>query len=357
MYKLWTGLVLIGVIFLVGCNKPTPPVPEVRPVRTVTVQRSAGGEPVSLTGQIRAQDQASLAFRVDGRLIERRVNVGNAVKPGQVIGRLDPQLQQNALRQAQANVSAAQGQLTQARNTFHRQKELLSQGFTTQTQFDQAQQALQTAEAQADSTQAQLRNAQEQLSYTELLADAGGTVTAVGAEPGEVVRAGQMIVQVARQGGRDAVFDVPAQLIRSAPRDPLVEIALTDDPTVKTTGRVREEAPLADPTTRTFQVKVGLIDPPAAMRLGATVTGRIRLAAPEGVEIPASALTEANGRPAVWIVDPQTQTVSLRHIEVLRHDPASVVVSQGLAAGEVVVTAGVQVLRPGQKVRLLEGAS
>jgi RND family efflux transporter MFP subunit len=119
---------------------------------------------------------------------------------------------------------------------------------------------------------------------------------------------------------------------------------------------VREEAPLADPTTRTFQVKVGLTDPPAAMRLGATVTGRIRLAAPEGVEIPASALTEANGRPAVWIVDPQTQTVSLRNIEVLRHDPASLVVSQGLAPGEVVVTAGVQVLRPGQKVRLLGGA-
>jgi len=357
MYKLWTGLVLIGVIFLVGCNQPTPPAPEVRPVRTVTVQRRAGGEPVSLTGQIRAQDQASLAFRVDGRLLERRVDVGNAVKPGQVIGKLDPLIQQNALRQAQANVSAAQGQLTQARHTFHRQQELVSKGFTTQTQFDQAQQDLQTAEAQVDSTQAQLRNAQEQLSYTELLADAGGTVTAVGAEPGEVVRAGQRIVQVARQGGRDAVFDVPAQLIRSGPRDPLVEIALTEDPTVKTTGRVREVAPQADPTTRTFPVKVGLTDPPAAMRLGATVTGRIRLAAPEGVEIPASALTEANGRPAVWIVDPQTQTVSLRNIEVLRYDPASLVVSQGLAPGEVVVTAGAHVLRPGQKVRLLGGAS
>ena len=142
-----------------------------------------------------------------------------------------------------------------------------------------------------------MRIAQEQLSYTVLSADAPGAVTAVGAEPGEVVHAGQMVVQLARQGGRDAVFDVPEQLMRTGPRDPVVEIALTNDPQVKATGRVREVSPQADPATRTFQVKVGIIDPPEAMRLGATVTGRITLSAPPGVEVPASALTEANGRP------------------------------------------------------------
>jgi len=357
MVKHWIVAASVLAAILTGCQEPAPSAPDVRPVRTVTVQRSAGGEPVSLTGQIRAQDEVSLAFRLDGRLIERRVNVGDTIKPGQVIGRLDPQIQQNALRQAQASVSAAQGQLTQARNTFNRQQELLNKGFTTRAQFDQAQQALQSAQAQVDSAQAQLHNTQEQLSYTELQADAAGTVTATGAEPGEVVRAGQMIAQVARQGGRDAVFDVPAQLIRTAPRDPVVDIALTDDSTVKTTGRVREVAPQADPATRTFQVKVGLTDPPSAMRLGATVVGRIQLAAPPGVEIPASALTEANKRPAVWVVDSQSQTVSLRNVDILRQDPASVVVSHGLETGEIVVTAGVQVLRPGQKVRLLGGAS
>ena len=124
-----------------------------------------------------------------------------------------------------------------------------------------------------------------------------GAVTAVGAEPGEVVHAGQMVVQVARQGGRDAVFDVPEQLMRTGPRDPVVEIALTNDPQVKATGRVREVSPQADPATRTFQVKVGIADPPEAMRLGATVTGRITLSAPSGVEIPASALTEDRRRP------------------------------------------------------------
>ncbi len=342
---------------LAGCQEHAPPEPGIRPVRTITVERSAEGPPVTLTGHVRAQDQASLAFRLDGRLLERRVSVGDTVQPGQVVGKLDPQIQQNSLRQAQAGLSAAQAQLTQARNAFRRQQELLKNGWTTSANFDQAQQALESAEAQVDSSRAQLRNAQEMLSYTDLLADSAGTVTATGAEPGEVVRAGQMVVQVARQGGRDAVFDAPSHLIRTAPRDPLVEIALADDPGVTATGRVREVAPQADPTTRTYQVKVGLINPPEAMRLGATVSGRIRLSAPEGVDVPASALTESNGRPAVWVFDPKSQTVSLRSVEIVQHDPASVVVSRGLEAGDVVVTAGAQVLRPGQKVRRLEAAS
>ena len=169
-----------------------------------------------------------------------------------------------------------------------------------------------------------------------------------------MVHAGQMIVQLARQGGRDAVFDVPEQLIRNGPpQDPQVDIALTNDPQVKATGRVREISPQADAATRTFQVKVGITDPPAAMKLGDTVVGRIRLTAPPGVEVPASALTETGGRPAVWVVDPQSKTVSLRNVEVLRYDPAAIVISQGLETGEFVVTAGVQTLRPGQKVRLL----
>jgi membrane fusion protein, multidrug efflux system len=348
---------LAVAMLLAGCQEPAPPPPEARPVRTVTVERRAGGEPVSLTGQIRAQDEVSLAFRIDGRMLERRVNIGDRVRAGQLVARLDPLIQQNAFRSAQANLSAAQGQLTEARNTFERQQALVEKGFTTRARFDQAQQALQTAQANVDSTQAQLRNAQEQLGYTDLYVDADGTVTDKGAEPGEVVRAGQMIVKVARQGGRDAVFDVPAQLIRTGPRDPVVQIALTEDPSVRTTGRVREVAPQADPTTRTFQVKVGLTKPPEAMRLGATVTGTIQLGSAPVIEVPASALTEASGRPAVWVVDPTSQTVALRNIDVARYEPSSVVVSQGLEAGEIVVTAGVHALRPGQKVRLLGATS
>jgi membrane fusion protein, multidrug efflux system len=341
------------VATVTGCDKPAPPTSQARPVRTVTVERGAEGETVSLTGHIRAKDQASLAFRLDGRMIERPVNVGEVLKAGQVVARLDPQIQKNGLNTAQANLASVEAQLREARITFWRQQELLKDGWTSRAKFDEAEHKLQTIQAQVDAAQAQVRIAEEQLSYTVLSADAPGAVTAKGAEPGEVVHAGQMIVELAREGGRDAVFDVPEQLIRTGPRDPLVEIALTNDPQVKATGSVREVAPEADSATRTWRVKVGIIDPPQGMELGSTVTGRIKLAAPPGVEVPASALTQANGRPAVWVVDPHNKTVSLREVDILRHDPATVVISQGLETGDLVVTAGVQTLRPGQKVELL----
>ena len=350
-------LILIVAVTLAGCGEEVSRAPEPRPVRAVIVQHHAEGEPVSLTGQIHAEDQTDLAFRINGRMIERRVNVGDVLSAGEVIARLDEQNQQNMLRSAEANLSSAEAARVQARLTFKRQQQLLKDGWTPRARFDEAEQALRTTEAQVDSAHAQLRIAQDQLSYTVLLADGPGTVTAVGAEAGEVVSAGQMVVQLARQGGLDAVFDVPEQLIRTGPRDPAVEIALANDAEVKATGRVREVAPQADSETRTFQVKVGIIDPPEGMRLGATVTGRIKLSAPPGVEVPASALTEAEGRPAVWVVDPQSETVSLRHVDVVRYDPASVVISKGLETGEIVVIAGVQSLRPGQTVRLLEAGS
>lgn len=339
-----------------SCDKPAPTASPVRPVRATTVEPSTEGETISLTGQVRAKDQVNLAFRLDGRMIERPVNVGDVLTAGQVVARLDPQNQQNALTSAQANLTSAEAALTQAGLTFTRQQDLIKGGWTTRAKFDEAQQAFLSAQAQVDSAQAQVRIAQDQLSYTVLSADAPGAVTAVGAEPGEVVHAGQMVVQLAQEGGRDAVFDVPEELIRTGPRDPLVELALSNDPQVKATGRVREVSPQADSATRTFRVKVGIINPPEAMQLGSTLTGRIKLAPPPGAQVPASALTETNGRPAVWVVDPHSQTVSLRNVDVLRYDPASVVVSQGLESGEVVVTAGVQTLHPGQKVRLLGAA-
>jgi RND family efflux transporter MFP subunit len=352
---LWVMLLLAAAIAgLPACHKEAEvSVPEVRPVRTITVAKQPGGETVMLTGHIEAENEAALGFRISGRMIERSVNVGDRVQPGQVLARLDPQDERNGLRSAQANLAAAQGQLTQALNNFERQRRLQERGVISRAEFDHAQEALQTAQARVDDAEAQLKLAGDRLSFTELKADAAGSVTARGAEPGEVVQAGQMIVRIARQDGRDAVFDVPAQLLRSAPPDAEISVHLTEDPTVTAVGRVREVGEQADPVTRTFQVKVGLTDPPPAMRLGSTVTGSVQLNSAPVITIPASALARVNQRPAVWVVDPSNSTVSLRNIEVLRYDPGAIVVSHGLATGDIVVTAGVQALHPGQKVRLL----
>lgn len=355
--RFWTVMSLATLILtaasVAGCSKKVARTPDPRPVRTVTVESQADGETVSFTGQIRAKDQVNLAFRLDGRMVERHASVGDVIAAGQVVAKLDSQNEQNALRSAEANLASAQAALTQARLTFGRQQELLKNGWTPRARFDDAQEALRTAEAQVESAEAQVRIARDRLGYTILRADSTGAVTATGADAGEVVKAGQMIVQLAGQGSLDAVFDIPEQLIRTGPRDPVVGLALSDDAQVLATGHVRQVAPQADSATRTFQVKVGINNPPEGMRLGSTVTGRIKLAAPEGVEVPASALTEGNGRPAVWVVDRQGQTVSLRPVDVVRYDPAGVVISRGLEKGDVVVTAGVQMLRPGQKVRLL----
>ena len=339
---------------LSGCSPQTETsAPEPRPVRTATVEKREAGVPVTLTGRIEAEDEVALAFRISGRVLENNRKLGDRLEAGQVVARLESQNERNALRAAQANLVASQGQLTQARNHFERQDTLLKQGWTTQANHDQAKQALQTATSQVDAAEAQMKAAYDLVSFTELKADAPGVVTAVGPGAGEVVQAGQMIIRVARQSGRDAVFDVPAQVIRSAPSDPRITVNLTDDPSVTATGRVREVAQQADPVTRTFAVKVGLTNPPPTMRLGATVTGRMETDSGPVIDIPATALTKFNSQPAVWIVDPSNRTVSIRNIDVLRYDPARVAVSGGLTTGDVVVTAGVQALHPGQKVRLL----
>jgi RND family efflux transporter MFP subunit len=339
---------------LTACQKEAETAaPEARPVRTTTVAKREGGVPLTFSGRIEAEDEVVLAFRISGRLLEANPKVGDRLVAGQTVARLESQNEMNALRQAQAGLAAAQGQLTQARNHFDRQQTLLEQGWTTRANFDVATQAQQTALSQVDAAEAQLKTAHDLVGFTELKADAPGVVTATGPSGGEVVQAGQMIVRLARKDGRDAVFGVPAQLIRSAPTDPQITVSLTDDPTVTASGRVREVAAQANPVTRTFEIKVGLTDPPAAMRLGATVIGRMQTDAVPIIEIPASALTRINQQPAVWIVDPDKRTVSMRNVDVLRFDQAKVVVSHGLDTGEIVVTAGVQALHPGQKIRLL----
>jgi len=319
-------------------------------------QGGAAGEPITLSGQIQAQNQINFAFRSDGRLIERKVSIGSLVKPGQLLARLESQDANNRLRTAEADAAAAQATFVQARNNEARYRALVDKGTISRAQFDDAQQQLASAQSRVSSTEAGLRTARDNVGYTELHSDVAGAVTAKGAEPGEVVRAGQMILQVAQQGGKDAVFNVPAPLLRDSPRDPVVTVTLSDDPSIHATGHVREVSPQADPTTGTYTVRVGLDRPPATMRLGATIVGSMQLNSEPVVSLPGTALTESESKPAVWLVDPAKKTVALRQVVVLRYDAANVIVASGLNDGDIVVAAGVHALRPDQEVRLPERA-
>jgi len=330
---------------------------EVRPVRVTTVENRSANGSISLTGTVQAQTEINQSFRIDGRLIERMVDIGDSVKPGQLVARLDPQNEESSLLSARAQLTAARAQLVEARTNHGRMRDLVAQDAVPRASFDQAVALLQTAESQVESVQSQVTLAQNRLNYTRLLSDVAGVVTARGAEPGEVVSVGRMIVQVAREGARDAVLDVPGRVKDFAPRNPQITVVLTDDPRVTVVGQVREVAPRADPVTGTFAVRVRLIDPPPTMRLGSTVTARMQLPEALAIEVPASALVRADGKTAVWVVDKASSTVSLRNVELGGGDANSVQVASGLNPGDVVVTAGVQALRPGQKVRVPEARS
>lgn len=342
----------VALAVLASCREDDPPPAEVRPVRAIVVERRPAGAPVSLTGEIQAETQIALAFRIDGRLLKRTVGIGAKLEAGELVARLESHNEENALRAARAAVAEARAVLTQTRNAFERQEALLGNGFTTRANFDQAQQAYVSAKSRLDAAEAEQQVAQDRLDDTSLQADAPGVVTEVGAEPGEVVRAGQAILRVARQEGRDAVFDVPSSLLQAARHDPEITVHLADDPSVMAHGRVREIAAQADPTTRTFRLRVGLSDPPAAMRLGATVVGQAQAGGGEVIRIPATALIDSGGGPAVWLVDPRSQTVAQHAIAISNFSTSTVEVAHGLAEGDIVVTAGVHALRPGQKVRM-----
>jgi RND family efflux transporter MFP subunit len=321
-------------------------------VQTTVIHYGTTGEPVSLSGQVQAQNQTNLAFRIGGRLIDRRVSVGDTVSPGQLVARIESQDAKNTLSSAEADLASAKAILLQARNNEARYRSLVSASVIPRAQYEDAQQQLATAQSRVAAATASARAARDNVGYTDLHSNVAGVVTAKGAEPGEVVHAGQVIVQVAQRGGKDAVFNVPATLMRNSPKSPPVTVVLADDPTITAMGHVREVSPQADPATGTYLVKVGLDSPPDTMRLGSTVIGSVTLNPEPVVTIPGTALIQIDGKPAVWVVDPATNAVVAQPVSVERYDSSSVIISSGLKNGDIVVTAGVHALRPGQKVKL-----
>ncbi|MDG4873849.1 efflux RND transporter periplasmic adaptor subunit [Mesorhizobium sp. WSM4935] len=304
----------------------------------------------SMTGVIAARTLTNLSFRIGGRVAERLVDVGQHVAQGAVLARIEPQEQEADLRSAQADLDAAQAQLTQAAATYQRQKTLLSQGFTTRREFDTANQTVKVAQGSVDAAQSALANAKDNLSFTELKAGAAGVITARQVEAGQVVQAAQTVFTIAEDGDRDAVFDVQETLVAETPPSPAVTITLLSDPQVRAVGKVREISPAVDTRSGSIRVKVGIPDTPAGMPLGAAVIGTVSARPVKAILLPWQALTSTAGKPAVWILDPSSKAVTPAPVEVLAFDSGVVAVNKGLQEGQSVVTAGGQLLSPGQTV-------
>ncbi|CDX36797.1 Efflux transporter, RND family, MFP subunit [Mesorhizobium plurifarium] len=321
-------------------------------VTTQTVALADYAPRTSLTGVIAARTLNNLSFRVGGRVAERLVDVGQHVDQGAVLARIDPQEQESDLRSAQADLDAAQAQLTQAAATYERQKALLARGFTTRRDFDTANQTLKVAQGSVDAAQSAFANAKENLSYTELKAGAAGVITARQVEAGQVVQAAQTVFTIAEDGDRDAVFNVHETLVAQTPSSPAVTITLLSDPQVRAVGKVREISPAVDTASGSIRVKVGIPDTPAGMPLGAAVIGTVSARSVKAILLPWQALTSTGGKPAVWIVDPSSKAVTPAPVEVLAFDSGVVVVDKGLQEGQSVVTAGGQLLSPGQTIEV-----
>ncbi|WP_460046998.1 efflux RND transporter periplasmic adaptor subunit [Pseudomonas sp. S2_H01] len=338
---------------LLGCGKEKPADPALPRVQVQDVKTAEFAAAVSLTGDIQARVQTQLSFRVGGKIIQRMVDVGDRITAKQVLAKLDPKDLQTSVDSAIAAEAAEQARVKQTAAAFVRQQKLLPKGYTSKSEYDSAQAQLRSSQSALKAAQAQLANAREQLGYTSLIADAPGIITARQAEVGQVVQATMPIFSQARDGERDAVFNVYESLFVQPPTDQPVEVTLLDNPTIKATGKVREVTPAVSAQTGTLQVKIALSSLPEGMDLGSVVSAALTVPAKQSVELPWSALTKGLGdqlgKPAVWVVDDQNK-VSLRGVTVGRYLTGKVIIVDGLNAGEKVVVAGTQLLHPDMQV-------
>ncbi|AVO56637.1 efflux RND transporter periplasmic adaptor subunit [Pseudomonas chlororaphis] len=344
------GLMLAALLSGCGAEKPTE---KDRPrVRVQQVQTRDFAAQVTLTGDVQARVQTELSFRVGGKIIQRLVDVGDRVTAKQVLARLDPKDLQTNVDSAAASVFAEQARVKQTSAAFVRQQKLLPKGYTSQSEYDAAQAALRSSQSALSAAQAQLANAREQLSYTALIADAPGVITARQAEVGQVVQATVPIYSLARDGERDAVFNVYEALLVAPPEDGVINVSLLDNPNIKTTGRVREVTPVVSAQSGTVQVKVALDGLPAGMDLGSVVGASAHVPGKASVELPWAALTKNLNEPAVWLVGDDGKT-TLHTVTVGRYQTGKVIISDGLEGGEKVVIAGGQLLHPGMLVEIV----
>lgn len=350
--------VLLGVLIMTGCRDDQfdPPAAPPRPVKTVIAPPFSSDASLSLTGEVHAHQEVALAFRLDGRVIRRDVDLGDSVSAGQPLAALEDNPAQNQLSSARADLESARAAERVAALNLHRMRLLMPGGAIARSQLDSAQADWQSAQSRRLSSEAALKNAGDNLSWTQLRAPATGLITAVNLQPGQVVSAGQNVMTLAAGDARDAVFDLAEPgLIRPDDKRPL-NVTLLADPSVQTFGTVRDISPQADPQTRTWRLQITLNHPPAAMALGATVMVSLPDSQPPVIALPASALTRAGKQSALLVVDRTTRRLQLRPVVLTRFTAEQIFISAGIQPGEAVVTAGVSTLQPGEQVALSQEA-
>jgi len=352
----WRALTLLSVgvpLVLSGCDdKKDEAPPKIRPVISVIVAPQPASS-LQLAGIVQARIQAELGFRVLGRITRRDVSVGDLVTKGQEVAAIDPLALELAVRSGKADLSNAQAQLANASTVETRQRTLSATNSVSEAAYEAAQQARDSAAATVAKAEANLAKAVEQLGYAQLKAEFDGVVTATSVEVGQVVSAGQTAITVARPDLRDVVVDVPEDGMDGLAVGSPFEAQLQLDPSIHTQGNVREIAPEADATTRTRRMKITLNNPPDAFRLGSIVAAKATTDASPTIALPGTALLREGDTISVWLVDPNTKTVSKRPVTISGDgNAARVVIASGLTAGERVAVAGANRLKDGQKVRV-----
>jgi RND family efflux transporter MFP subunit len=320
-------------------------------VRALTLATGAIGSIAEFSGDVRPRYESRLGFRVGGKISARKVDVGTVVKRGQVLMQLDPQDLRLGQAQAQANLRAAQTNYELARADLKRYQDLRSQNFVSQAVLDQKVAAARSAQASMEAARAASREQGNQTGYAVLEADTDGVVTGIDAEVGQVVQAGTPVVRVARTDEKEVVIGVPEDQVDELRNVKEVKVRLWADPDRAIKGRIRETAPVADPATRTYTVKVAI---PAQddVRLGMTAVVQLAHAnTGAAIKVPLSALYQNKGATSVWVIE--NGVVHLVPVQVGGVSGNDVVLAGGVKPGQTVVTAGVHLLKPNQKVKVL----
>ncbi|VEH26029.1 HlyD family secretion protein [Bordetella hinzii] len=347
------GLGAACVLLLAACQSREEAPPPPKPVVAMPAERDAGSAGLAVPGQIDARYSTPLSFRVGGKIIERQVRLGDAVRVGQVVARLDPADAAKNAASARAQLTAAQHQLEFARQQLARDRAQAREQLIAASQLEQSQNNYAAALAQRDSAAQQAALAADQLSYTELKADHAGLITAERADTGQNVSSGQPVYTLAWSGEVDAVANIPENVLARLSIGQTARITLPAAPGTTLAATLRELAPAADPQTRSFRAKLTVQDPPPGLRLGMTATIAFdgRTDATPTYTLPATALFHDGAATAVWVVKPGEDILELRRVTVERYTDRHIVLSSGLQPGERVVWQGVHTVSAGQKVK------